>query len=96
MNQDERYLIAIDLDDTVVSTLFTMNTDSAWALRDAQKAGHLVMIATARPWCITMPYYRALGLDTLVAVMNGSNDRHTVFLDKFTERFGNIRKCAAR
>ena len=72
MNQDERYLIAIDLDDTVVSTLFTMSTDSAWALRDAQKAGHLVMIATARPWCITMPYYRALGLDTLVAVMNGS------------------------
>ena len=71
MNQDERYLIAIDLDDTVVSTLFTMSTDSAWALRDAQKAGHLVMIATARPWCITMPYYRALGLDTLVAVMNG-------------------------
>ncbi len=76
MNQDERFLIAIDLDDTILSELFSLSAESVWALRDAQEAGHIVMIATARPWCITEPYYLALGLNSLVSVMNGSYMYH--------------------
>lgn len=76
MNAQDRHLIAIDLDDTVLSNLFSLDTDSVWALLDARDAGHIVMIATARPECITLPYYRLLGMNTLMSVMNGSYMYH--------------------
>ena len=76
MNAQDRHLIAIDLDDTVLSSLFSLDTESVWALLDARDAGHIVMIATARPECITLPYYRLLGMNTLMSVMNGSYMYH--------------------
>lgn len=66
------YLIAVDLDDTVLDSLRVMNTYTAQVLRQMQAAGHRVLIATARPWCLTQPHYQALGLNGLVCVCNGA------------------------
>lgn len=72
MQTKDRYLIAIDLDDTVLNELFSLNVQSVWSLINAQDAGHIVMIATARPTCIALPYYRALGLHSLLSTVNGN------------------------
>ena len=56
MNRNERHLIAVDLDDTILSELFSLNVKSVWKLIDLQDAGHVVMIATARPTFIDLPY----------------------------------------
>ena len=72
MNRNERHLIAVDLDDTILSELFSLNVKSVWKLIDLQDAGHVVMIATARPTCIALPYYRALGLTSLLSTVNGN------------------------
>ena len=76
MNAEERCLIAIDLDDTVLGELFSLDAKSVWSLMNARDAGHIVMIATARPSCITLPYYRILGLNTLMSVMCGAYMYH--------------------
>lgn len=76
MNAEERCLIAIDLDDTVLGDLFSLDAKSVWSLMNARDAGHIVMIATARPSCITLPYYRILGMNTLMSVMCGAYMYH--------------------
>ncbi len=68
----EKHLIAIDLDSTVLSRMFTLDGESVVALLKCIDAGHLVVIATARPSCITLPYYRILAPGTPVSTMNGS------------------------
>ena len=72
MEENKRFLIAIDLDDTVLSSLFSLCARSVEALIDAKQAGHRVMIATARPTAMALPYYRLLGLDTPLSVLNGA------------------------
>lgn len=72
MNQNQRCLIAIDLDDTVLSNLFSLSSASVATLIDAQSAGHVVMIATARPSCMALPYHRAMGLHGPISTLNGA------------------------
>lgn len=76
MNGLERCLIAIDLDDTALHELRSLNPFSREALRAAAAAGHRVMIATARPSCMTMPHYKALELDTPLCLCNGADFFH--------------------
>lgn len=76
MEENKRFLIAIDLDDTVLSSLFSLCARSVEALIDAKQAGHRVMIATARPTAMALPYYRLLGLDTPLSVLNGARMHH--------------------
>lgn len=76
MLASDRYLIAIDLDNTILSELFSLNPSSVWSLIRAQDAGHIVMIATARPTCLALPYYRALGLRSLLSTVNGNYLHH--------------------
>ena len=61
MDKNKRCLIAIDLDDTVLSTYYSLSSESVRALIEAQAAGHVVMIATARPEAMALPYHRAMG-----------------------------------
>lgn len=70
--QNERHLIAVDLDNTVLSDLFSLDSTSVCALIRAQEVGHLVMIATARPTCMSLPYHRAMGLYAPLSVLNGA------------------------
>lgn len=69
----EPWLIAVDLDDTVLDDIRTLNQESVRALLAAQEAGCQVMIATARPLCITKPHYETLRLHTPVALLNGAH-----------------------
>lgn len=72
MNKNQRCLIAIDLDDTVLSAYYSLSSESVRALIDAQAAGHVVMIATARPEAMTLPYHRAMGFHGPMSTLNGS------------------------
>ena len=73
---NSRYLIATDLDDTILSSYFSLSADSVNALIEAQEAGHVVMIATARPKCMSLPYHRAMGLRGPLSMLNGARLEH--------------------
>ena len=76
MQAKDRHLIAIDLDDTVLGELFSLNVKSVWTLIEAQEAGHIVMIASARPTSICLPFYRSIGLHSMMSVLNGTYMYH--------------------
>jgi len=72
MDKSKRCLIAVDLDDTILSTYFSLSSESVRALIDAQAAGHVVMIATARPEAMALPYHRAMGFRGPISTLNGA------------------------
>ena len=72
MNAADRHLIAVDLDDTILSAYFSLSAESVRALIEAQNAGHVVMIATARPEAMALPYHRAMGFHGPISTLNGS------------------------
>lgn len=76
MNAANRHLIAVDLDDTILSTYFSLSSESVRALIDAQAAGHVVMIATARPEAMSLPYHRAMGFHGPLSTLNGAHLYH--------------------
>ena len=76
MDKSKRCLIAVDLDDTILSTYFSLNSESVRALIDAQAAGHVVMIATARPEAMALPYHRAMGFHGPISTLNGAHLYH--------------------
>ena len=69
----KRYLIAVDLDYTALNNVYELNDITVKVLKKLTKMGHHVMIATARPTCITLPHYKRLELDTLTALCNGAD-----------------------
>lgn len=73
MNHLEPHLIAVDLDDTALQELHSLNSVTAKVLREASRQGHPVMIATARPFCLVEKHYRALGLNTPICLCNGAD-----------------------
>lgn len=68
----KRRLIAIDLDDTALFDLRTLDAGTVRALVRAKELGHIVVIDTARPWCLTQMHYRTLGLDTPAVLLSGA------------------------
>lgn len=72
MDKSKRCLIAVDLDDTILSTYFSLSSESVRALIEAQAAGHVVMIATARPEAMALPYHRAMGFHGPISTLNGA------------------------
>ncbi|MCI8407293.1 MAG: HAD hydrolase family protein [Oscillospiraceae bacterium] len=73
INAHERCLIAVDLDDTALQDLRELNPVTRMVLRKAAADGHRVMLATARPSCMTMEHYQALELDTPLCLSNGAD-----------------------
>jgi len=69
MNKD--YLIAIDLDGTVVTDFNNYDYKSLRYLKKLAKHNK-VIIATGRPYRSTKPIYEMLGLDTPIANYNGA------------------------
>ena len=76
MDKSKRCLIAVDLDDTILSTYFSLSSESVRALIEAQAAGHVVMIATARPEAMALPYHRAMGFRGPISTLNGAHLYH--------------------
>ena len=83
----ERTLIAVDLDGTALSDLYSLNRDTLRALQSAKDRGHVVMIATARPSCMTLLHYHEIGLNTPMCLLNGA-----YLYNPVDESFGKIER----
>ncbi len=68
----DKHLIALDLDGTLLKDDKTISLKTKEILRKARNAGHVVMIATGRPYRSSEPYYRELELDTPIVNFNGA------------------------
>ncbi|MBU4689598.1 Cof-type HAD-IIB family hydrolase [Mycoplasma zalophidermidis] len=74
MQEKEKYLFAIDLDGTLLSSSSegTIHEVAMKAIERAKNEGHIVCLVTGRPWRSTRPIYNMLGLDTVVTNYNGA------------------------
>lgn len=69
-----KHLFLIDLDGTLLkdSAKSLISKKDIDAVKRATKEGHIVCIATGRPWRASEKAYRALGLNTVIANYNGA------------------------
>ncbi|SIT68939.1 Cof-type HAD-IIB family hydrolase [Edaphobacillus lindanitolerans] len=72
----KQHLIVLDLDGTLLTDEKVISTKTEQALMAAKAEGHLVMIATGRPYRASEPYYRQLGLDLPIVNFNGAFVHH--------------------
>lgn len=72
----EKYLIALDLDGTLLKDDKTISPVTKKVITKAKEAGHVVMIATGRPFRSSEIYYRELELDTPIVNFNGAFVHH--------------------
>ena len=72
----EPYLIALDLDGTLLMSDKKIGHRTKEIIRRARKAGHLVMFATGRPYRASKDYYFELNLDTPIVNFNGAYVHH--------------------
>ena len=72
----EKHLIALDLDGTLLKDDKTISAKTKNVLSKAREAGHVVMIATGRPFRSSEPYYKELKLDTPIVNFNGAFMHH--------------------
>jgi len=72
----EKHLIALDLDGTLLTDNKKISEKNKRVLQKAREEGHIVMIATGRPFRSSEMYYRELGLDTPIVNFNGAFVHH--------------------
>lgn len=72
----EKHLIALDLDGTLLKDDKTISSHTKEVLRKARDEGHIVMIATGRPYRSSEMYYKELDLDTPIVNFNGAFMHH--------------------
>lgn len=70
------YLIAIDLDGTLLKDDKTVSLRTKHVLQRAMELGHKVCIATGRPYLSSLPYYQELKLTTPIVNFNGALVHH--------------------
>jgi 5-amino-6-(5-phospho-D-ribitylamino)uracil phosphatase len=68
----ERHLISLDLDGTLLKDDKTISIKNKNILQKAREQGHIVMIATGRPFRSSEMYYNELELDTPIVNFNGA------------------------
>jgi hypothetical protein len=71
-----RYLIAVDLDGTILYDFDTLSDELCRFMHRVQANGHKVVIATGRPYRSSRFAYEAFGLDTPIINYNGSLITH--------------------
>lgn len=69
------YLIAVDLDNTILSGLDKKDEESFEVLKILSKNNYII-IATGRPWRGSCDYYNYLGLNTPIINYNGAYVHH--------------------
>lgn len=69
----EKYLIALDMDGTLLQSDQTISKHTKQYLNDLSKKGHIVVIASGRPFRSITNHYDYLELDTPVICYNGAN-----------------------
>lgn len=77
----ERFLIALDLDGTLLKDDKTISERTKKVLDQVQKEGHVVMISTGRPYRASELYYKQLNLNTPIVNFNGAFVHHPLDVD---------------
>ncbi|MGM8214684.1 Cof-type HAD-IIB family hydrolase [Bacillaceae bacterium W0354] len=72
----QRHLIALDLDGTLLTDDKVISDRTLLTLKAAREQGHIVVIATGRPYRVSKQYYAQLNLDTPIVNMNGAYIHH--------------------
>ncbi|RBW69523.1 Cof-type HAD-IIB family hydrolase [Bacillus taeanensis] len=72
------YLIALDLDGTLLSDDKKILPKTKQALKKAMEAGHKIVISTGRPHRASALYYRELKLNTPMVNFNGAYVHHPI------------------
>lgn len=72
----DRYMIAFDLDGTVLPKVHQINDRTINAIKKAKEQGHIPVIASARHFGMIRWVYEAMGLDTAVCTINGAHVMH--------------------
>ncbi|MDD3123243.1 MAG: Cof-type HAD-IIB family hydrolase [Candidatus Izemoplasmatales bacterium] len=72
----EKYLIALDLDGTLLYDFDSLSNDLAEFMKSLQKKGHKIVIATGRPYRSSRFVYDAFNLDTPIINYNGGLITH--------------------
>ncbi|MGJ7919553.1 Cof-type HAD-IIB family hydrolase [Neobacillus sp. LXY-4] len=72
----KKHLIALDLDGTLLTDNKIITANTKKVLRVAREQGHIVMIATGRPFRSSEMYYHELELDTPIVNFNGAFIHH--------------------
>lgn len=68
----QQHLIVVDLDGTLLTDEKKISDKTFQTLMKAKAAGHIVMIATGRPYRASEMYYHQLGLTTPIINFNGA------------------------
>lgn len=71
----EKYLIAIDLDGTLLNSNSEVPEKNKEVLNKLVELGHMVVLATGRPYHATIDIYNHIGLKTPLITDNGGNIR---------------------
>ncbi|KAB2337184.1 HAD family phosphatase [Cytobacillus depressus] len=72
----KQHLIALDLDGTLLRDDKTISLKTKKVIQKAREEGHIVMIATGRPFRSSEIYYREMNLDTPIVNFNGAFVHH--------------------
>jgi Cof subfamily protein (haloacid dehalogenase superfamily) len=73
---NSNYLIAIDLDGTLLTDQKTISTRTKKVIEAAKQAGHQIVISTGRPFRASKMYYDELKLTTPIVNFNGAYVHH--------------------
>ena len=68
----EKYLIALDMDGTLLNKKHVISSETSEYLRKLNKEGHIIVIASGRPVRGIMPFYNELELTTPIICYNGA------------------------
>ncbi|MRX73481.1 Cof-type HAD-IIB family hydrolase [Bacillus lacus] len=74
--EKQPYLIALDLDGTLLTDNKTISKYNKEMIQKAREAGHIVCISTGRPFRSSSMYYEELNLDTPIVNFNGAYVHH--------------------
>lgn len=72
----KQHLIAIDLDGTLLTDNKSISQKNKLAIEKAREMGHIVCIATGRPYRASQLYYQELNLNTPIVNFNGAFVHH--------------------
>lgn len=72
----KKHIIALDLDGTLLKDDKTISERTKRVLMKAQEEGHIVCIATGRPYRASIQYYQELALKTPIVNFNGAFIHH--------------------
>lgn len=78
---NDRYLIALDLDGTLLKDDKTISERTKKTIELVQREGHVVMISTGRPYRSSSTYYKELSLSSPIVNFNGAFVHHPLNQD---------------